>query len=89
MTWKDTTTRSRNEPDKPASCWTLDTGKVRIDVATRYADGHREWVVTCYEVNFIAKRIGCKHTAPGITARAAALDLVKKELREMLESLGG
>lgn len=89
MIWKDTTTRSQQDPDRPASCWTLDTGKVRITVMNSHRDDPGEWVFTCHEIGVKAKRIGCKQTDPAITARHAALDFVRKQLKAMLESLGG
>jgi hypothetical protein len=86
MNWKDTTPRSRQDPNKPASCWTLETKKMRITVLNSHRDDPGEWIVSCHQVNFNVKRIGVKPDAPHITAKAAAISLVKKELREMLES---
>ena len=89
MNWKDTTPRSQQDPNKPASCWTLETKKLRITVLNSHRDDPCEWVVSCHQVGFSVKRIGCKPTAPSVTARHAAFEMVKKELREMLESLEG
>lgn len=86
MIWKDTTPRSQQDPNKLASCWTLETKKLRITVFNSHRDDPGEWVVSCYEVNFSVKRIGVKPEAPHITAKAAAVNLVKKELQEMLQS---
>jgi len=87
MEWRDTTPRSQQNPDKPASCWTLQTKKLYITVLNSHHHDPGEWVVSCHQVNFSVKRIGCKPTAPHVTAKKAAIEMVKKELREMLDSL--
>ncbi len=89
MTWKDTTTRSQQDPNKPASCWTLETKKLRITVFNSHRDDPGEWVMSCHQVNFSVKRLGIHPDAPFTQAQDKALLLVKKELREMLESLEG
>lgn len=89
MTWKDTTPRSQQNPNKPATCWTLDTGKIRITVLNSHRDDPGEWVMHCHQVNFNTKRIGVKRDTPVVLARIAALEMVRKELREMLDSLEG
>lgn len=87
MEWEDTTPRSRDNPDKPASCWTLSTGRVTVTVLNSHRDDPGEWVVTCLQVNLKVKRIGIKSDSPVVLARAVALNLVRKALREMLDSL--
>ena len=74
-------------PDKPASCWTLETGKIEITVLNSHRDDPGEWVMNCHKIGFNCKRIGVERDTPVILARIAAIDLVKKELRAMLESL--
>jgi hypothetical protein len=86
MNWKDTTPRSRDNPNKPASCWTLETKKLRITVLNNHRDDPVEWVVSCHQVNFNVKRILIHPETPFKQAQEKALELVKKELREMLES---
>jgi hypothetical protein len=87
MNWKDTTSRSQQNPNAPASCWSLETKKLRITVLNGHRDDPGEWVISCHQVNFSVKRLGIKSESKPYEAKQAALDLVKKELREMLESL--
>lgn len=89
MTWKDTTPRSRQDPNKPATCWTLDTGKLSITVLNGHRYDPGEWVMHCHQVGFDTKRIGVEKDTPGILARIAALEMVRKELKAMLDSLEG
>ena len=87
MNWKDTTARSQQDPNKPASCWTLETKKLRITVMNSHRDDPGEWVVSCHQVNFSVKRLDIQKDATPKHAQIRALFLVKKELRKMLESL--
>ena len=89
MTWKDTTPRSQQNPTADATCWTLDTGKLVIDVLNSHKNAPGEWVIHCYKLGFDTKRIGVEKDTPGILARIAALEMVRKELKAMLESLEG
>lgn len=87
MNWKDTTPRQRKDPDKPAYCWTLETKKLRITVLNSHRDDPGEWVVSCHQVNFSVKRLNIKPESTPKIAQDAAVYAVKKELREMLESI--
>ena len=89
MTWEDTTKRAKQYPNAPTVCFTLETPKLSITVLKGHRDDPGEWVMHCHQVNFNTKRIGCKPTAPHVTAKKAAFEMVKKELRAMLDSLEG
>jgi len=89
MEWRDTTPRSQQNPDKPASCWTLETKKLRITVLNSHRHDPGEWVVSCHQVNFSVKRLGIKPESKPYEAKQAAFEMVKKELKEMLDSLEG
>ena len=89
MTWKDTTPRSQQNPTAAATCWTLNTGKVRITVLNSHRDDPGEWVVSCHQVNFNTKRLNIKPESTPEVAKARAVYVVKKELKAMLDSLEG
>lgn len=89
MTWKDTTPRSQQNPTAAATCWTLYTGKVRISVLNSHRCEPGEWVMHCHQVGFDCKRIGVERDTSVVLAKVAALEMVRKELRAMLESLEG
>ena len=89
MNWKDTTSRSQQNPNAPASCWSLETKKLRITVLIGHRDDPEEWVMHCHQVNINTKRIGVSRDSAPEAAQEKAIKIVKKELEEMIESFGG
>lgn len=85
--WVDTTTYSRNQSERKPSCWTYDTGKMRITVLTGHRYHPDRWVMHCHELNMDTVVLKAPIETPVADVQAAAIRVVRKQITEMINSL--
>jgi len=87
MRWKDTTSRSQNNPNAPATCWTGKNDALEITVLNRHRHYPEEWIMHCYALGFDAYRMKIPFETSPEEAQAWAVNIVRNRLMAMLNSL--
>jgi hypothetical protein len=85
--WYDSTIYSRGDTERKPTCWTFDTGMLRITVVSGHRGYPGGWVMHCYHVGFDTVLMGITAEKPAEYAQRLALKMVRKKLSMMLESL--
>lgn len=86
-TWVDTTTYSRDDENRVPSCWTYNTGKLRISVLKGHRNHPDKWVLHCFNIGMDTVTLNAPIETPVADVQAAALRIVNKRLTAMIESL--
>ena len=85
--WKDTTTRSRNEPNAPADTWSYENKLLRISVVIGHRNYPGEWIMHCFSLGFDTFRMRLGAEISPEEAQATAFNIIRNRLTAALNSL--
>lgn len=85
--WKDTTTYSRNAPDKKPSMWTYENSLLSITVLNGHINYPGKWVIVCRAAGMDQTIMKWPTETTPEEAQAGALRVVRNRLNNLLNSL--